>query len=134
MKIPIEKDPEKAKALLKMAEVTIERLNELGIKKYSSNSLVDYYDSIHKLCESLSLLEGVKFKGEGAHFELINHICERYGVSSSNRQFLQDLRDYRNRISYEGFSISQKFIENSLQRIVLIIKKLTKLILEEIEE
>ena len=31
MKIHIEKDPEKAKALLKMAEVTIERLNELGI-------------------------------------------------------------------------------------------------------
>ncbi|MEK6897874.1 MAG: hypothetical protein AABX28_00785 [Nanoarchaeota archaeon] len=129
----IEKDFGKARALLEMAEITLKRLNEFNITKYPSNSLIDYYDIIHKLCEALCFTEGVKFKGEKAHFELINYICNGYGFNLSDEQFLQDLREYRNRISYEGFSVRTDFIKNNSARITKIINTLIKLVKERIK-
>ena len=128
MKITILPDKEKAGSLVEMAKMTLERLRETDQKKYPTNTLTDYYDSIHKLLEALSYLQGVKIKGEGAHQELIDSICKNYNLSEAQRIFLQELRDYRNRISYEGFKISPLFVENNLQKIQEIITALKKII------
>lgn len=39
-------DKQKARALLKMAEITLERLEKTEVEKYPRNSLVDYYEII----------------------------------------------------------------------------------------
>ncbi len=44
--------------------------------KYPSNSLIDYYDVIHKLLEVLTISTGIKIKGEGAHQELIDYVAK----------------------------------------------------------
>jgi len=67
MIISIQPDIQKSKALVKMAKITLERLNNTKKEKYPSNTLIDYYDSVHKLMEALTLSNGIKIKGEGAH-------------------------------------------------------------------
>jgi hypothetical protein len=124
MIINIKPDKQKAESLTKMAQITLERLNDTEIEKYPTNTLTDYYDIIHKLMESLAFLEGIKTKGEGAHQELIDHICEKYKFEEKDRVFLQQMRDYRNRVSYEGFMIHRNYISLNKERIKEIIQRL----------
>jgi len=128
MKVKISPDKEKANALVKMSEITLERLKMIDGSKFPSNTLIDYYDSIHKLLEALSFIEGIKIKGEGAHQELIDHICKKYSIEESTRIFLQGMRDFRNRISYEGFMVNENYIKTNQDNIKEIIKKLRDII------
>ena len=107
-----------------MAEITLERLNKTEMEAYPSNSLLDFYDAIHKLLEALTLSSGVKIKGEGAHQELIDYLANQKKIDEQMRQFLQQMRDYRNRISYEGFMINKNYISLNKGLIEKIIKHL----------
>ena len=120
----IHPDKQKSSSLKEMAEITLERLKGTNTEKYPTNTLTDYYDIIHKLMESLNLINGIKIKGEGAHQEIINHICKEYNFNEQTRQFLQQMRDYRNRISYEGFNIHKNYISLNQDKINQIIKNL----------
>ena len=118
----VKPDREKSESLKKMAEITLERLDKTEMDKYPSNTLLDYYDAIHKLLEALTLKEGIKIKGEGAHQELIKYISQKQYIDEQTRQFLQQMRDYRNRISYEGFIIHKNYINLNKEKIHEIIK------------
>ncbi len=122
MKISVNKS--KSDALKQMALISLDRLKEMNLEKYPSNTLIDFYDIIHKLLEALSLKEGIKFRGEGAHYELINHVCDKYLLFEKDRVFLQSLREYRNRISYEGFMIKENYIANNKEKFYLLVDKL----------
>lgn len=106
------KNIEKSKSLLEMAKITLERLNKLDKKEYPSNTLTDYYDILHKLMESFLALKGVKISGINAHKNLIDFVCESL-FNPPDKIFLQNLRNYRNQISYEGFNIPKNFIERN---------------------
>lgn len=123
MIIKIQPDIPKAQALKVMAEITLQRLSETDREKYPTNTLTDYYDSIHKLMDAISSLDGIKAKGDGAHKELIDYIAKTYTFEEQLKEFLQQMRDYRNRIAYEGFSIHKNYILNNDEKIVMIIKK-----------
>ena len=114
---------EKAKALLKMAEITLERLETTDTEKYPSNTLLDYYDAIHKLLEAIAASKGLKFRGEGAHAELIDFISKTE-LDEHSRALLQQMRDYRNRISYEGFSLNRNYITLNTGKINGIVSRL----------
>ncbi len=104
-------DKQKSESLRKMAEITLERLENTDMEKYPSNTLSDYYDVVHKLIEAITIREGIKVKGEGAHQELIDYVAKQNKIDEQMRQFLQQMRDYRNRISYEGFMIHKNYID-----------------------
>lgn len=110
MRLKVQPDKQKSKSLKRMAEITLERVNETDVNKYPSNVLVDYYDIIHKLLEAITMQEGTKIKGEGAHQELIEYVVKTHGFDEQMRQLLQQMRDYRNRISYEGFMINKNYV------------------------
>ncbi len=59
----IKPDKNKANSLKKMALITLERLKETNMEEYPINTLIDFYDIIHKLLESITLKKGVKIKG-----------------------------------------------------------------------
>lgn len=120
----VQPDMQKAEALRKTAKMTLERLKTTDQEKYPTNTLNDYYDIIHKLMEALTLEEGIKFRGEGAHQELIDYVCENNKLGGQNRQFLQQMREYRNRISYEGFSVNADYIRQNKTKILEIISRL----------
>ena len=113
MRLNISPDKKKAQSLIEMAKITLQRLKETDEEKYPSNTLTDYYDSIHKIMEALAFLAGVRIKGEGSHQELIDYICKKYRLEESTRVFIQEMRDYRNRISYEGFMVNSNYIKNN---------------------
>ena len=117
-------DKQKAQALKKTALTTLERLKTTDTEKYPANTLKDYYDIIHELMEAKALLKGIKTYGEGAHQELIDYIAETQKLDEQTRQFLQQMREYRNKISYEGFNINKNFITLNQNKIKDIIKKL----------
>jgi uncharacterized protein YutE (UPF0331/DUF86 family) len=94
------------------------------MEKYPSNTLSDYYDVVHKLIEAITARDGTKVKGKGAHQELIDYIAKQNKIDEQMRQFLQQMRDYRNRISYEGFMIHKNYIELNKAIIRGIIKRL----------
>ena len=74
--------------------------------------------------EALTIKEGIKIKGEGAYQELIDYLSQRHNLEDQTRLFLQQLREYRNHISYEGFMIHKNYISLNKDKIILIIKKL----------
>lgn len=102
-------DLAKARSLLQSANTTHQRLKETDIEKYPSNALVDYYDIIHKLLEAIALTEGIKTRGEGAHKTLIQYICKKY-CSEQQKAQVQELREYQNKINYEGMIIKTHYI------------------------
>ncbi len=128
MIIKISPDNQKSKALIRMAKVTLERLNKTDIYEYPSNTLTDYYDIIHKLMESLTLSKGIKIKGDGAHQELIDYVCKIYTLNESLRIFLQEMRDYRNRTAYEGFMIDKDYFSSNIKKIEEVLAILGKLL------
>jgi uncharacterized coiled-coil DUF342 family protein len=127
MRTRITPDREKANSLLAMAKTTLQRLKETDKNKYPANTLTDYYDSLHKIMDAIASIEGIKFRGEGAHQELIDYICKKHKQNESVRIFLQELRDYRNRIAYEGFAITKEYIKTNSEKIEKIISTLTQL-------
>ncbi len=131
MRVEVAQDKEKAKALLSMAKTTLERLHETNIEKYPSNTLIDYYDTIHKLLDAIACIDRVKFKSDGAHQELIDHISNTY-FSEKERIFLQQMRDYRNKIHYEGFTVNVNYINQNLKTIEKIITHLMRSIEEKL--
>ena len=124
----VKSDRQKALALKKMAEVTLQRIKDSDIDKYASNNLKDYYDVIHELMEAIASLEGIKISGEGAHEKLINHIVTRYAFGESERIFLQELRNIRNRITYEGFFVQPDYVKRNENKIKDIIERLGEII------
>jgi len=125
-------DRQKAKALIKMAEITLERLKTTDKEKYPANTLTDYYDAIHKLMEAIALLDGIKTKGEGAHQELIDYVAKKEKLEEQSRQLAQQMREYRNQISYEGFNISKNYIQLNEEKIKELILKLNAITSHEI--
>jgi uncharacterized coiled-coil DUF342 family protein len=125
-------DKQKAKALIKMAEMTLERLKTTDKEKYPANTLTDYYDAIHKLMEAIALLNGIKTKGEGAHQELIDYVAKTEKLDEQSRQLAQQMREYRNQISYEGFNISKNYIFLNEKNINAIIQKLKTMVEQNI--
>lgn len=128
MKIRAGKDTGKAIALKSTAVTTLQRLRETNRAKYPTNTLKDYYDILKALMEALNALEGVKFKDEAAHYETIEYICKRYALSEPARELLQQVRDYRNRTSYEGFHVKSSYIKQNMKSIEKIIRKLLSLL------
>ena len=121
-------DKHKSISLVKMANISLERLEATEKFKYPTNTLIDYYDIIHKLLEALSLLEGIKATGQGAHQDLIEYISKKYSLGEQNRKMLQEMREYRNRISYEGFMIKENYITLHEKKIQQLIDMLLRLI------
>ena len=124
MMLKIRPDVDKAKALLRMAEITLQRLETTEKEKYPSNTLCDYYDSIHKIMDARALSDGIKIKGEGAHQELIEYMKKKRYIDEKTRTFLQEMREYRNRITYERFSINMAYVKQYASTIQDIIKRL----------
>ena len=65
----------------------------------------------------ITLKEGIKIKGEGAHQELIDYLTKQNKINEQTRFFLQQMRDYRNRIFYEGFMIHKNYVELNNEKI-----------------
>ena len=97
----VKPDRQKSESLKKMAEITLERLDNTDMEKYPSNTLLDYYD----------------------------YVAKQKKIDEHMRQFLQQMRDYRNRISYDGFIVHKNYV--SLNKVT--IRRIIKHLFEQLE-
>ena len=121
MIIKVRQDKQKSESLRKMAEITLERLNNTDMGKYPSNTLLDYYDAVHKLMEALALRE----HQNNTNGIIINylHLAEYYssmgkmevaiGYSEQAGELSQKIQNYRDYLesleflgNFKTFSIS----------------------------
>lgn len=124
MKLHVTPDSQRAHSLVESAEQTLQRLKTTDTARYPSDTLKDYYDVIHRHLDAIAALEGTKFKGDGAHAELIEYVCKTRALNEMTRLFLQELREFRNRIQYEGFAVTQEYIARNAVRIETILRTL----------
>lgn len=125
-------DKEKATAMLKMSEKIEERIQDTEIGRFPSQVLTDYYDILHNLMEGISSADGFKSEGKGTHKKLIDWTTSENDLQENERQFLNQIRKYRNRISYEGFSIDSNFLERNQEKIQKLIEKLKTMLRKKI--
>ena len=115
---------EKAKSILKMVEKTLEMINNLDIDKFPSNITKEYYEVIRELLSIVLLLDGYKTYGEGAHKKLIEYLEANYKEFTKYEiSLIDNLRNIRNKIAYDGFFVKKDYIERKKKDIDLIIKK-----------
>jgi uncharacterized coiled-coil DUF342 family protein len=125
MRRQITPDYKKAQYLRKLAETIFLRIKSTDKDIFGTIIVKDYYEVIHALAESFSLEKGVKFSGEGAHKELLNFVAQEKALPEKKRIFLQELREYRNRINYEGLELPKYFLnmpEKNIQEFIRILK------------
>ena len=126
----IEKTPdrEKAKSLKKMSDEILRRVDDTDREEFPTQIVEDYYDVVHNLLEAIAISMGKKVKGRGAHAQLISLICDEFGIDKSSEEFLQSLRKYRNRISYEGFFIDDNYLDRNEEKIRDMIEELERIL------
>ena len=123
--IKITPNKEKARSILKMVEVSLERIQLTNLNKFVSNIVKDYYDVIRELISVILLLDGFKVIGEEAHKKLIEYFSENYHyLEHSEIIMVDELRVLRNKITYDGFFVRQDFLERNFNTINNIINKL----------
>lgn len=124
MKLAVQPDPQRAASLRRQATVHLDRVAVTDHTRFSDLCVIDYYDALHKLAEAVSLTDGVKFTGDGAHEELFAYVAKRLSLSGADALFLQELRKRRNAFHYEGESIGNVFLENHEHRLQALVTAL----------
>jgi len=114
-------DREKAKSILKMVETTLEMIDTIDSSRFSSHVVKEYYEVIRELITVILLLDGYKTQGEGAHKKLIEYIGNNYAeFKVHDIMLIDDLRIIRNKISYNGFFITDDYLERKKEDILAI--------------
>jgi len=127
--IKITPNKEKARSILKMVETTIEMINNLDADKFPSNITKEYYEVIRELLSVILLLDGYKTYGEGAHKKLIEYLETNYKEFSKYEiSLIDNLRNTRNKIAYDGFFVEKDYIERKKRDINEVIRKLKGII------
>jgi hypothetical protein len=118
-------DREKAKSILKMVETTLEMIDTIDSRKFSSHVVKEYYEVIRELITVILLLDGYKTQGEGAHKKLIEYIGKNYAeFKVHDIMLIDDLRIIRNKISYNGFFVTDDYLERKRKDILILIDNL----------
>ena len=126
--IRITPDREKAKSIIKMAETTLKMIEGINSRDFASNILKEYYDVIREFMATVLLLDGFKTTGEGAHKKLIEYIGKNYQFTEYEISLLNELRIIRNKISYNGFFITEDYLRRKKKSVLDIISKLRNII------
>jgi len=126
-------DREKAKSILKMVETTLEMIDTIDSRKFSSHVVKEYYEVIRELITVILLLDGYKTKGEGAHKKLIEYIGKNYvEFKVHDIMLIDDLRIIRNKISYNGFFVTDDYLERKKKDILMLIDNLRVIVYKKL--
>jgi len=132
--VKITPNKEKAKSIMKMAEITLAMINDIDKSKFPSNVTKEYYEVIRELISIVLLLDGYKTAGEGAHKIMIEYLDTNYKQFSAYEiSLIDDMRILRNKIAYDGFFVKESYLERKVQDIKDIIAKLKAIIREKLD-
>jgi hypothetical protein len=124
--IKITPDKEKARSILRMAELIEERIINQSRAKMAALIVADYYEVLKELITAMLLIDGYKTL---SHKDLIEYLDAKYKEFDSHEiAIMDDLRILRNRISYEGFFVETSYLERNEDLLKSLVKKLKVMI------
>jgi len=105
----------RAEFLTKESEISLEGLKErvtiIGINDKNANSIIkDCYDIMVELIRAKMLLDGYSASGNYAHEAEISYLM-KFGFSVAQISFLNELRYFRNSITYYGKILDKEYAE-----------------------
>ena len=108
-------DKPRAKFLIKESETSLEGLKEririIGINDKNANSIIkDCYDIIMELTRAKLFLDGYFSSGNHAHEAEISYLM-KFGFSEGDVSFLNDLRYFRNSVTYYGKILNKEYAQ-----------------------
>ncbi|MBS3167155.1 hypothetical protein J4403_03015 [Candidatus Woesearchaeota archaeon] len=121
-------DKPRAEFLLKESETSLEglkeRINIIGINDKNANSIIkDCYDIIMENIRAKLLLGGYSASGSYAHEAEIAYL-KKLKFPDSEISFLNELRYFRNSVTYYGKILNQEYAKKVFNFLNQIIKKL----------
>lgn len=134
MKLNIQKDLEKAKAIVELVEKRKEFVNSFGNKKFTTIVCENYYEIIKELATALFLSKGIRFVGEYAHKELIEETIKILNLEELYLVFLDDFRIRRNGSLYYGEQFENNYLDNNENKIKFIINNIEKYLKKELQD
>lgn len=118
----IRPDSEKAKALLKMAELRERRAQTTLLPEMATLLIEEYYEIVKELITAIMSCDGWKTT---SHEILIGYL-EKFCLELTKAQIalMDQLRQMRNDIDYRGVMINPEYLERNKAEILAIIIKL----------
>lgn len=128
----ISKDRDKAKSILKMANLRIEFWSDLkSDAKYTSIAVDGYYEIIKELLTALMYLEGYKSDN---HECLVSFLRYKYPELSYEVGVIHQLKAVRNDIDYKGFFVNADYLKRNKLEFRHIIETLQRILKEKLDE
>jgi len=119
----VQKNPEQANSLVKLAERRFESIEKRKDYEYPQLLLEDYYETIKELISALLAAHGYK---SYSHECLISFMREFYphALTESQLHFLDDLRRLRSDILYRGRDVAEDYLHRNSSGIERILELL----------
>lgn len=103
-----------------------ERVEKIGINEKNANSIIkDCYDILMELIRAKLLLIGYKSAGRFAHEAEVSYL-KKLGFPDNEVQFINQLRYFRNSITYYGKILDKEYAEKVFDLLNRVYPKLKK--------
>ncbi|MEM3373584.1 MAG: hypothetical protein QXE31_00010 [Candidatus Woesearchaeota archaeon] len=95
----------------KSYNLLLKKIEKIGIDDESANDFIKTcYDLIMELVRAKMLIDGYNASGHGAHEAEVSY-SEKLGLSETEINFLDQLRNFRNGILYYGSNLKKEYAE-----------------------
>jgi uncharacterized protein (UPF0332 family) len=122
----VQPDKERIKSILKMCKVRRRVTEEVKLDDQTASVIAaDYYEIIKELLTAILLKHGLKSDN---HECLISFFKNKYPAYEYEVSAIHQLKDVRNRVSYEGIFVHKSYIEMNKLEFNHIIDLLEKLL------
>ena len=123
--IKIDKDSEKIKSIIRMCNIRLKIVKQIKIDQETASVIAsDYYEIIKELLTALLLKNGLKSDN---HECLISFFKQNFPEYEYETKIIHQLKDVRNRVSYDGIFVKKEYVETNkleFQHIIDLLKKL----------
>jgi len=122
----VEVDKEKIKSIQKMCEIRLRVTKNIKLDKETASIIAtDYYEVVKELLTALLLKNGLKSDN---HECLISYFKQAFPKYEYETSIIHNLKNVRNRVSYEGIFVKKDYISTNRLEFEHIIELLNKLL------
>ncbi len=122
----VQPDQEKITSMLKMCKIRLRVTEDITLDDETASVIAaDYYEVIKELLTALLLKKGMKSDN---HECLISFFKRNYPCNEYEAKIIHQLKNVRNRISYDGVFVDKEYVEMNRLEFIHIIDLLERLV------